>query len=69
MKVVFEASSNIEAHLVKHQLQQAGIDAEIEGEHLQGAIGLLPAMGNVRVVVPDAETTLAREVIVDWEAN
>ncbi len=47
MKVVFDASSNIEAHLVKHQLQQAGIDAKIEGEYLQGAVGELPAMGNV----------------------
>ena len=69
MKVVFEASSNIEAHLVKHQLQQAGIEAQIEGEHLQGAIGGLPAMGNVRVVVPAADTALARQVITDWEAS
>ena len=43
MKTVFDASSNIEAHLVMHQLQQAGIKAEIRGEYLQGGIGELPA--------------------------
>lgn len=68
MKVVFDASNNIEAHLAMHQLQQAGIDARIEGEFLQGGIGELPAAGNVRVVVNPEDEALARSVIVDWEA-
>lgn len=68
MKSVFDASSNIEAHLVMHQLQQAGIAAAIEGEYLQGGIGELPAAGNIRVVVPEEDVELARQVIADWEA-
>jgi hypothetical protein len=68
MKTVFDASGNIEAHLVMHQLQQAGIDASIEGEYLQGGIGELPAAGNIRVVVPDDDVDEARQVIADWEA-
>ncbi len=68
MKCVFDASSNIEAHLVMHQLQQAGIAAAIEGEFLQGGIGELPAAGNVRVVVPDEDVAEARQVIADWDA-
>ena len=68
MKTVFDASSNIEAHLVMHQLQQAGIAAAIEGEYLQGGIGELPAAGNIRVVVPEEDVELARQVIADWEA-
>jgi len=68
MKTVFDASGNIEAHLVMHQLQQAGIAASIEGEYLQGGIGELPAAGNVRVVVPDEDVEVARQVIADWEA-
>lgn len=68
MKTVFDASSNIEAHLVMHQLQQAGIAAAIEGEYLQGGIGELPAAGNVRVVVPDNDVEAARQVIADWDA-
>jgi hypothetical protein len=68
MKTVFDASNNIEAHLVMHQLQQAGIDARIEGEYLQGGIGELPAAGNVRVIVEDKDEAEARAVIADWEA-
>lgn len=68
MKTVFDASSNIEAHLAMHQLQQAGIAAAIQGEYLQGGIGELPAIGNVRVVVPDEDVEAARQVIADWEA-
>ena len=68
MKTVFDASNNIEAHLVMHQLQQAGIDARIEGEYLQGGIGELPAAGNVRVMVNLKDEAEARLVIADWEA-
>lgn len=68
MKSVFDASSNIEAHLVMHQLQQAGIDARIEGEYLQGGIGELPAAGNIRVLVDSKDVDEARLVIAEWEA-
>ncbi len=68
MKTVFDASGNIEAHLVKHQLQQAGIAAEIQGEYLQGGVGELPAAGNVRVRVPEKDVETARQVIADWDA-
>lgn len=52
-----------------HQLQQAGIDARIEGEYLQGGVGDLAAIGNVRVLVNDRDFDQAREVIADWEAE
>lgn len=68
MKKVFDASSNIEAHLVMHQLQQAGIDARIEGEYLQGGIGELPAAGNIRVLVDSKNVDEARLVIAEWDA-
>jgi len=68
MKTVFDASSNIEAHLVMHQLQQAGIEASIQGEFLQGCIGELPAAGNIRVLVDEKDVAEARQVIADWDA-
>ena len=68
MKSVFDACSNIEAHLVMHQLQQAGIEATIQGEFLQGAIGELPAAGNIRVLVGEGDVDEARQVIADWDA-
>ncbi len=68
MLSIFDASNNIEAHLVMHQLQQAGINARIEGEYLQGGIGELAAAGNVRVLVEPKDEEEARQVIADWEA-
>ena len=68
MKTVFDASSNIEAHLVMHQLQQAGIEVTIQGEFLQGGIGELPAAGNIRVLVDEKDVAEARQVIADWDA-
>ncbi len=68
-KVAYDASTNIEAHLVMHQLQQAGINARIEGEFLQGGVGELAAMGNVRVLVDEQDVEEARLVIADWEAS
>ena len=68
MKTVFDASSSLEAHMAMHQLQQAGIHAEIIGEYLQGGIGELPAAGNVRVVVRARDVTEAKKIIADWEA-
>ena len=67
-KTAYDTDSNIEAHLVMHQLQQAGIRARIEGEYLQGGIGELPAVGNVRVIVDERDLAEARAVIADWEA-
>lgn len=68
-KTAYDAISNIEAHLVMHQLQQAGINARIEGEYLQGGVGVLPAAGNVRVIVDERDLQEARAVIADWEAG
>lgn len=69
MKTVFDASSNLEAHMAMHQLQQAGIHAEIVGEFLQGGIGELPVTGNIRVIVAPKDEDEARQVIADWESN
>lgn len=69
MKTVYDAGSNLLAHMALHQLQQAGLHAEIAGEFLQGGIGELPAMGNVRVRVNNEDEEAARQVIADWEAS
>ncbi len=68
VKTAYDASSSIEAHLVMHQLQQAGIDARIEGEFLQGGVGELAAMGNVRGLVDEKQLDEARLVVAEWEA-
>jgi len=69
MRTVFEASNAVEAHMILHLLQQSGIEGRIDGEHLLGAMGELPAMGLVRVVVDDGDVRRAKEVIADWESH
>jgi len=54
MRVVYEAANLIDAHLVRHALEDAGIPAFVRGEALVGGIGELPAFGLVAVCVPEA---------------
>ena len=53
MRTVYQALNPIDAHLVKHVLDDAGIPAFVLGEHLIGGMGELPATGLVQVRVPD----------------
>lgn len=69
MKTVYEAASAVEAHMVRDLLRQAGIAAHIHGEHLQGAVGELPAAGLVRLVVDEDDYIRARSLIEDWERS
>jgi len=55
--------------MILHLLQQSGIEGRIDGEHLLGAMGELPVMGLVRVVVDDGDVRRAKEVIADWESH
>ncbi|HZH43910.1 MAG TPA: DUF2007 domain-containing protein [Lysobacter sp.] len=54
MRVVYEAAHLIDAHLVKHALEDAGIPVFLRGESLLGGMGELPLFGVVAVCVPDA---------------
>ncbi len=53
MRIVYHAESIVDAHLVKDALEQAGIPAFINGEHLIGGVGQLPARDFLAVGVPD----------------
>ncbi len=63
MQVVYEAAHLIDAHLVRHALEDAGIPVFLRGEALLGGIGELPAFGAVQVCVPEAAWPQAREVV------
>jgi len=54
MRAIYDAENVVDAHLVKHALEDAGIPAFIRGEYLTGALGELPMHGLVQVCVPDA---------------
>lgn len=63
MRVVYEAAGIIDAHLVRHALEAAGIPVFVKGEALLGGMGELPMFGLVQVCVPEVAWTQAREVV------
>lgn len=65
MRVVYEAAHAIDAHLVRHALEAAGIPAFIRGEALLGGLGELGVFGLVAVCVPDPCWPEARSVVED----
>lgn len=67
MKTVFQSQIAVEAHMILHLLQGAGIEGQVLGEHLQSGVGELPAVGLVRVVVADDREAEARDIIDEWE--
>lgn len=67
MRCVYQADQLIDAHLVLHRLQDAGLRAEVFGGYLTGAIGELPVMGLVRVVVADEDEAAALALLAQDE--
>lgn len=63
MRVVYEAANLIDAHLVRHALEDAGLPVYLRGEALIGGMGELPMFGVVAVCVPEAALPAAREIV------
>lgn len=69
MQRIYQAANNVEAHMVVHMLEQSGVQAHVQGEHLQSGAGELPLGNLVAVAVADEDVPKAREVIREWEAT
>lgn len=69
MRVVYEAENVIDAHLVKGLLENAEIPAFVRGEYLTGAIGELPVMGLVAVLVPESQFAAADALLREFRAE
>jgi hypothetical protein len=63
MRIAYRAQNLIDAHLVKDALERAEIPAFISGEFLTGAIGQLPAMDYVAVMVPETCAEQAEKIV------
>jgi hypothetical protein len=63
MQDVYAAANVIDAHLVRHALEAAGIPAFVRGEALTGGIGELPACGLVAVCGPQSRWPEARALV------
>ena len=63
MRVVYQAAHLIDAHLVRHALEQAGFRVFVLGEALLGGLGELPVCGAVSVSVADDDWAQARAIV------
>ena len=69
MHIVYRAENLFDAHLVKDALEADGIPAFIAGEYLTGAVGQLPAMDYMAVMVPESSLAIASGIVSEVEAR
>lgn len=63
---LYSADDSIEAHLLRHMLEQQGIAVFITGEHLESGAGELPLSGVVDVWVLEEHLDDAQDVLEDF---
>jgi len=69
MRIVYRAENIIDAHLVRNVLENAGIPAHVGGEYLTGAMGELPVMGLVTVMVAEHDVPAASDLVAQVDAE
>ena len=69
MHTVYRAQNLFDAHLVKDAQEHAEIPAFIAGEYLTGAVGQLPAMDFIAVMVPESSLSVATGIVREVEAQ
>ncbi|MGC4091977.1 MAG: DUF2007 domain-containing protein [Polyangiaceae bacterium] len=67
MICVFRGSDYLQAQLLTGLLQQHGIDVFLQGAALQGALGELPALGHLALLVDEQDEQDARLVLAAYE--
>ncbi len=66
MQRIYEPADLLEAQLLLGMLQQRGFTVRLLGADLLGAMGELPAMGLLGLMVPDEDARLARQLIDEY---
>lgn len=69
MRIVYRAENIIDAHLVRNVLEDAGIRAHVGGEYLIGAMGELPVMGLLSVMVAEHDLPAASDLVARVDAE
>ena len=69
MRIVYQAENIIDANLVKNALEHAGITSFVSGQYLTGAVGELPPLGLVNVMVAEIDWPRAREIAESIDAD
>ena len=68
MQRVYEPQDLLEAELLLGMLASEGVEAHLAGRHLLGAVGELPALGLLGLLVEDEEAERARRLIAAYNA-
>jgi hypothetical protein len=66
MQQIYQAANIVEASIVKGLLEQAGLQAYLNGYYLQGGIGELPATGIASLWVNDHQVEQAQLIIDEY---
>lgn len=69
MKVVYQASNLIEAHIVAGMLNACDVPTHVGGHYLQGAVGDLAPTGICNVWVDEADLLRAQAIVDDYQAS
>lgn len=69
MQIIYRAENLFDAHLVKDALEAGEIPAYIAGEYLTGAVGQLPAMDYIAVMVPESTLAAAQAIVSEVESR
>ncbi len=65
MKLLYEASNSLEAHMILNLLEQEGLSGRIDGEYLQGGFGELPAT-TLRLMIEESDYPAGKKIIDEW---
>jgi hypothetical protein len=66
MQRIYEARDLLEAEMLRGMLVGEGIEAYLTGRHLIGAVGELPAVGLLGLMVADDQAERARQLIDEY---
>ncbi|HEY0680865.1 MAG TPA: DUF2007 domain-containing protein [Steroidobacter sp.] len=67
MTPVIRCNDYFEAHLLAGLLRQHGIDTFLQGAYLQGALGEIPAMGHLALMVDESDHPRAKQIIEAYD--
>ena len=66
--IVYQAANSLEAHLLKGALEVSGIEVQLQGEALAGALGELPASAlEVSILVKHHQLVSAQKILLDYQ--
>ena len=68
MQRIYEPQDLLEGEMLLGMLASEGVDAHLAGRHLLGAIGELPALGLLGLLVQDDDAERARRLIDAYNA-